>query len=180
MHYESMYPHSRRNSFGSSSRTTVTSAESFGPYYGSSGSSKIAGLKSYLSTKQPSYSLPSDTSNFPSTHISPTFSFTSDTYAYLPYSPGAQYPLYKPVVPKTCDSFPMISPQLHERLLQLADRSRRLGAHRYSRSRNALVLNRPPPARRSPAVVAANRFYPTLNPIIKQIAPIDHYRPYRE
>lgn len=42
---------------------------------------------------------------------------------------------------KTSDSNPIISPQLEDRLLQLADRSRRLGVHRFSRTRNALVLN---------------------------------------
>jgi hypothetical protein len=45
------------------------------------------------------------------------------------------------VVLKTCDSHPVITPQLEDRLLQLADRSRRLGAHRFSRTRNSLVLN---------------------------------------
>lgn len=42
---------------------------------------------------------------------------------------------------KTCDAFPILSPQLEERMLQLADRSRRLGVHRFSRTRNALLLN---------------------------------------
>lgn len=44
---------------------------------------------------------------------------------------------------KTSDLPPVISPQLEDRLLQLADRSRRLGVHRFSRTRNALVLNEP-------------------------------------
>jgi hypothetical protein len=42
---------------------------------------------------------------------------------------------------KTSDLHPVLPPQLEDRLLQLADRSRRLGAHRFSRSRNSLILN---------------------------------------
>lgn len=42
---------------------------------------------------------------------------------------------------KTSDSFPVLSPQLEERMLQLADRSRRLGVHRFSRTSNALIMN---------------------------------------
>jgi hypothetical protein len=42
---------------------------------------------------------------------------------------------------KTSDAFPVLSPHLEDRMLQLADRSRRLGVHRFSRTRNALILN---------------------------------------
>jgi hypothetical protein len=50
-------------------------------------------------------------------------------------------PRREPMILKTSDSFPVLSPQLEDRLLQLADRSRRLGVHRFSRTRNSLILN---------------------------------------
>lgn len=44
----------------------------------------------------------------------------------------------------TSEAYPIMSPQLEDRMLQLADRSRRLGVHRFSRTRQSLVLNTPP------------------------------------
>jgi hypothetical protein len=110
-----------------------------------SGSSVISGIKSIFCAKKVSSSVTSD--RFGSS-VDKTFSnhisLTSPSYGSLRGSSAVHasiYPRRSLARIKTSDTFPVLSPQLEDRMLQLADRSRRLGVHRFSRTRNALILN---------------------------------------
>ena len=147
-----------------------------------SGSAMISTLNSYLNSKPSSYPLHSSSCDmrknrgvpFPST-------IHGSTYMSDPGFPRPANVSIRTSLIKASDAHPMISPQLNERLLQLADRSRRLGVHRYSRSRHSLVLNEPVISRRSPPPMTstiANRFYSSESskaPVLSKT-----YRPYRE
>lgn len=111
---------------GLSYRSTSTYVPEVRPVY--SGDSSSIYFRRPLSSLPPStytsqYSLRGVSSEFPSTLYS--------------------VPKSKPIL-KSSDSYPVVSPQLEDRLLQLADRSRRLGVHRFSRTRQSLVLNNQP------------------------------------
>jgi hypothetical protein len=101
------------------------------------GATVISGLKSIFCSKT------QNSSSRPYSCASTTASPSPSTASYSGTSTAYSTTFYRREVPrvKTSDSFPVLSAQLEERMLQLADRSRRLGVHRYSRSRNALVLN---------------------------------------
>ncbi len=111
----------------------------------SSYSSVMSGIKSVFCSKKSSPSIAS--TRFSS---SADRSFSSASYLVSPSHVSAgpsnisqtlAYPRRQVARIKTSDSFPILSPQLEDRMLQLADRSRRLGVHRFSRTRNTLILN---------------------------------------
>ena len=140
-------PYGRR-----SSSYAVTPIQSYSSSYDSrsrtpAGSSVISGIKSMFCSKKASASISSsqrfDSSlgkSFSGTHKNHSSpSYVATTHNHISHVPS--YPRRDLVRIKTSDSFPIISSQLEDRMLQLADRSRRLGVHRYSRTRNALILN---------------------------------------
>ena len=182
MQYDSVYPSSRRSGSSSYTRDTRSSPGSFSASYKSS-TSMIASLNSYLNSKPPSYTIHSGPNDMHTNRGVPFPCTINGPY----HTSGRHFPQHvpgfnHPSMIKTSDSHPLISPQLHERLLQLADRSRRLGVHRFSRSRRTLVLNEPAIPRRTPPPVSstvANRFYTAAEPS-KAPTVSRTYRPYRE
>lgn len=107
----------------------------------SSGSSVLSGLKSMFSYRSSTSSSRAYSANSSDVGASfgssePRFKSTLHPSTYV-----TTVPRREPMILKTSDSFPVLSPQLEDRLLQLADRSRRLGVHRFSRTRNSLILN---------------------------------------
>jgi len=179
MQYDSVYPTSRRSGTSSSTRDIKISPDNVTVSFKSTTSS----LNSYLNSKPSLYSINSGTSDM---HTHRGIPFPCAIHG-IPSHSNQHFPqriqgYLVPSMIKTSDSHPVISPQLNERLLQLADRSRRLGVHRYSRSRHALVLNEPVISRRTPPPLSstiANRFYTYIEsskaPTVSQT-----YRPYRE
>jgi hypothetical protein len=112
-------------------------------------SSIVSGLKSMFSSRKAAPSI-SASSMFdyqggtaisrraPGAHGCSASNHCSDNYSRtLTFYEREEYTQKR----KTSDSFPNLTHQLEDRMLQLADRSRRLGVHRFSRTRNALVLN---------------------------------------
>ena len=183
MQYDSVYRSSRRSGSSSYTRDTRSSPESQASSFKST-SSMISSLNSYLNTKPPAYSIHSRSSDIHSGRGIPFPCTINGTYT----ASGRHFPQHvneftRPSMIKTSDSHPLISPQLHERLLQLADRSRRLGVHRFSRSRRSLVLNEPAISRRTPPPLSstvANRFYTPVEQSSKAPTVSHTYRPYRE
>jgi hypothetical protein len=156
LHYES-HP-SRPAAYSMSSKDYVSSAYDLGVRHSSS-SSMMSGLKSIFCSKSSS----SSTRHHSSAGLPLSSTIGGALYSRQPLasrsSHTATYPRREVVRVKTSDSFPVISPQLEDRMLQLADRSRRLGVHRFSRTRDALVLNlHPPVCVQQPAPVVAPRF----------------------
>ncbi len=181
MQYGSVYKSLSGNGSSTSDRQTRSTTETSWSSSKSS-NSMISSLNAYLNSKPSSYPLHSSSPDmqkhrgipFPSTiHGSP--------YVADHHFPRPGNVIVRSSLIKASDAHPMISPQLNDRLLQLADRSRRLGVHRYSRSRHSLVLNEPVISRRSPPPMAstiANRFYTSDSskaPVLSKT-----YRPYRE
>jgi len=105
--------------------------------------SVISGLKSLFGSKSSlsSSKIQSASADINSSSAPSKFSdrFVSNSRSRGAYEAGGAR--RESVQIKTSDSFPALSPQLEDRMLQLAERSRRLGVHRYSRARNALLLN---------------------------------------
>jgi hypothetical protein len=181
MNYDSFYPSSRTSVASSSTRGTRGSPDHT-QTLGYQTLSSVQTSNPYLVQNPSTYTYRCPTGdmrsqkgiNFPCT-INSTAHFSGH------YNPRQDHSFLRPTMVKTSDSHPMISPQLNERLLQLADRSRRLGVHRYSRSRNALIRNEMVASRKSPPPLTStisNRFFtpgPTKAPVVSQT-----YRPYRE
>lgn len=103
---------------------------------------------SYVSETRSAHELPRDASTSYS-KLSLNSTYSSKAPALEPSSHPNLYPYSSPFdqprrLVRSSDSYPVLSTHLEDRLLQLADRSRRLGVHRFSRSRQSLVLNTPP------------------------------------
>lgn len=106
------------------------------------GSSVISGIKSMFCSKKAS---PSVTS----VRVTPSidapalgsYNVSGSLHVSNAYTPSVDVPRRELARIKSSDSFPVVPPQLEDRMLQLADRSRRLGVHRFSRTRNSLILN---------------------------------------
>lgn len=105
------------------------------------GSSVISGIKSMFCSKKAAPSVTS--ARIPSFEGSAgaSSSLSGSRYSIDAYTPTVDVPKREVARIKSSDSFPVVPPQLEDRMLQLADRSRRLGAHRFSRTRNSLILN---------------------------------------
>ena len=137
IHYDSMYSKSRSgyttvSRSGSCASTLTAKPES--------NVSMMSGLKSIFCSKQPHTS---SSHAYYSTRPSPPAPLGSERFKPLPSASPYQSVRTGFVKVRTSESCPILSPQLEDRLLQLADRSRRLGVHRFSRTRNALILNEP-------------------------------------
>lgn len=148
LHYES-HP-SRPVVYSMQSKDFVSSGYDVRARHSAS-SSMISGLKSLFCSKSSS----SSSRHHSSAGLALSSTSSGTQYSRQPLgsitSYSTTYPRRDTARVKTSDSFPVISPQLEDRMLQLADRSRRLGVHRFSRTRNALVLNQHAPTLVAPA-----------------------------
>jgi hypothetical protein len=114
------------------------------------GSSVISGIKSMFCSKKaaPSVTSARVTPYFEGSAVESS-NLSCSRYSIDAYTPTVDVPKREVARIKSSDSFPVVPPQLEDRMLQLADRSRRLGVHRFSRTRNSLILNQHTPVHSS-------------------------------
>ncbi len=147
MQCEAGYFHMRAHSLGSvPAVSSYRSSNSYAPEVHLSHDASRGAVRSSMYYPSP---IPSFSNAYSST--SPALPSSSTQYSLNGISetpPHAWIPFAQPIDPrrilKSSDAYPILSGNLEERLLQLAERSRRLGVHRFSRSRQSLVLNTPP------------------------------------